>query len=171
MNLIKYVIMLLFCNLIRLARVIPNFDPIMGSMLPFAKQDKWYESALFSGITIISFDTLTGLVGIWTVVTAITYAALGVLFHTYYKNKSVDLKMYIASGVVGVLIYDLVTGVLAGPVLFGGSYYEAFIGQIPFTIYHLVSVAIFILLITPLLDKHVITNPRLEDIRLLSYKI
>lgn len=163
--------MLIFCNLIRWFRVIPNFDPVMGSMLPFSRQNKWYESALFAGLTIITFDIITGFVGAWTAVTAITYAALGTLFHFYYKGKKVDLKMYIGSGVFGVLIYDLVTGVLAGPVLFGGSYYEAFVGQIPFTVYHLISVTIFVLILTPLLDRHIIANPGLEDAKLFSYRI
>ncbi|MFH0713696.1 MAG: DUF6580 family putative transport protein [Candidatus Micrarchaeota archaeon] len=169
MNIIKYAIMLVVCNLLRLLRFIPNFDPIMGSMLPFAKQDKWWASALFALLTMVSFDIITGFLGIWTAVTALTYAGLGVFFHFYYKNqKKVTLKTYVGSGVLGVLIYDFITGVIAGPAMFGMNYYEAFLGQIPFTLMHLVSVTAFVLILTPLLDKHVVQNTVFDDNKLVA---
>lgn len=168
MKITKYVLALAFCTLVRLARIVPNFDPIMGTALPFAKQDKWWQAALFSAAAIVIFDILTGLVGIWTAITSLTYAALAAGFHFYYQNRKVGLKTYVGSGVAGVLVYDSVTGVVAGPVLFGGTYLEAFIGQIPFTLMHLAGVTIFVLLITPLLDKHLVQNPQLEDNALLS---
>jgi len=165
----KYAIGILFCNAYRLLRFIPNNDPIMGCMLPFAKQGKWWHAALFALITMVSFDFITMRVGLWTAVTAGTYASLGLLFHFQYKRiKQVKLKHYLGSGVAGVLIFDFVTGVLFGPVMFGMTFAQALIGQVPFTILHLLTVSGFVLIITPLLDRTVISNPALEDSAVLN---
>lgn len=164
MKVVKYLLSLLFCNAYRFLRFIPNNDPIMGFMLPFAKQDRWWQASLFALLTMVSFDFITMRVGIWTAVTACTYAGLGVLFHFSYKKlKKVKLKHYLGSGVVGVLIFDFVTGVLFGPAMFGMSFAQAFIGQIPFTVMHLLTVTAFILILTPLLDRAIVSNPTLED--------
>ncbi len=169
MKLIKYVLSILFCNAYRFLRIIPNNDPIMGCMLPFSRQDRWWQGALFALVTMISFDFITMKVGMWTVVTALTYAGLGLLFHFAYKRiGKVKLKHYLGSGVVGVLIFDFVTGVLFGPAMFGMSFVQAFIGQIPFTVMHLLTVSGFILILTPLLDRAVISNPALEDSAVLN---
>jgi hypothetical protein len=169
MKVLKYALSILFCNAYRLLRFIPNNDPIMGCMLPFAKQNRWWQASLFAFLTMVSFDLITSGIGRWTWVTAGTYAALGILFHfTYKRMKKVQLKHYLGSGVIGVLIFDFVTGVLFGPAMFGMSYMQAFIGQIPFTILHLLTVSGFVLILTPLLDRAIVSNPALEDSAVLS---
>jgi hypothetical protein len=169
MKLLKYLISVLLCNGIRLLRIIPNNDPIMGCMLPFSKQGRWWQGALFALITMISFDFLAMKVGLWTVTTGLTYAGLGLMFHLIYKRVGkVRLKHYLGSGVLGVLIFDFVTGVLFGPAMFGMSFAQAFFGQIPFTIIHLVTVTGFVLIITPVLDRAVVSNPVLEDSAVLN---
>jgi len=164
MKIVKYALSILFCNAFRFLRFIPNNDPIMGCMLPYAKQDKWWAAALFAFITMASFDALTGMVGIWTVVTASTYGALGILFHFIYKKvKKINLKTYLGSGVLGVLIFDFITGPIMSSWLFQMPFEAAFIGQIPFTLLHLATVSGFIIILTPLLDKHIINSEHLED--------
>ncbi len=164
MKIIKYALSILFCNAYRLLRFIPNNDPIMGVMLPYARQDKWWHAMVFAFLTMASFDFIVMRVGIWTWVTALTYASLGLLFHFVYKRmKKVRLRHYLGSGAIGVLIFDFVTGVLFGPMMFGMSFTQALVGQIPFTIMHLVTVSGFIMILTPLLDRAVIGNPALED--------
>ncbi|MBN2066988.1 MAG: hypothetical protein JW744_00800 [Candidatus Diapherotrites archaeon] len=169
MKILKYTLSILFCNAYRLLRFIPNNDPIMGVMLPYSKQGKWWHAALFAFITMLSFDFITSGIGIWTWATAFTYAGLGLLFHfTYRRIKVVKLKHYMGSGILGVLIFDFVTGVVLGPTMFGMSYLQALIGQIPFTAMHLITVSGFILILTPLLDRAVISNPALEDSTVVS---
>jgi len=169
MKLVKYLLSILLCNGIRFLRFVPNNDPIMGCMLPFSKQGRWWQGALFALITMVSFDFLTMRVGLWTGVTAVTYAGLGLMFHLIYKRVGkVKLKHYLGSGVLGVLIFDLVTGVLFGPAMFGMSFAQAFFGQIPFTVMHLVTVTGFVLIITPVLDRAVVSNPTLEDTAVLN---
>ena len=133
-------------------------------MLPFSRQDKWWQGALFALITMISFDIITMRLGIWTLVTGTTYASIGLLFHfTYKKIKKVKLRHYVGSGIIGVLIFDMVTGVILGPAMFGMSYLQALIGQIPFTVIHLLTVTGFILILTPVFDSSIVNNPVLEN--------
>jgi len=164
MKLLKYALSILFCNAYRFLRFIPNNDPIMGCMLPFSKQDKWWQGALFAFITMASFDFLVGKTGIWTIVTASTYAFLGLMFHVAFKNKKkIKLKHYLGSGVLGVLIFDLVTGPIMSSWLFKIPFEAAVVGQVPFTAMHLISVSFFIVLLTPLFDRAIASNPSLED--------
>jgi len=164
MKIVKYILSILFCNLYRLLRFIPNNDPIMGCMLPFSRQDKWWSAGLFAFITMVSFDLLTGMVGDWTWITALTYAGLGILFHQIYKNKKkINLKTYLGSGILGVLIFDFITGPVMSSWMFQMSFETAFIGQIPFTLLHLASVSAFIVILTPLLDVHLVNSKQLED--------
>ncbi len=165
----KFLISVFFANAIRILRFIPNNDPIMGMMLPFSKQEKVYVSVLFPIVTMVSFDLLTSGLGLWTLITAATYGCLGLSFYFAYKKmKKVDMKRYLGSGVIGVLIFDLVTGVIAAPFMFGMSFPQAFIGQIPFTLLHLTTVTGYILIITPLLDKHILKNKNLDDTKILT---
>ena len=95
---------------------------------------------------------------------ALPISCLAIMFHfTYKKIGTVKLRHYLGSGIVGVLIFDFVTGVVAGPAMFGMNIAQAAIGQIPFTVMHLLTVTFFVLLITPILDRTVINNPVLED--------
>lgn len=63
---------------------------------------------------------------------------------------------------VATIIYDVVTGVVLGPVLFGGSMREAFIGQIPFTLKHLLGNVILGAVLSPALERWVLQNERLN---------
>ncbi len=163
---------ILVSNLIRIFRFIPNNDPIMSFMLPFSKQEKLSVAVFFPIITMVSFDLITGFVGIWTIVTALTYGFLGAFFFfTYKKFKKIKMKHYLASGVVGVLIFDFVTGVMMMPLLFGYSFEIALIGQIPFTILHLATVSGFVLVFTPLVEKFILDNKNLEDSKVKAFFI
>ena len=73
---VKFALSMLIANAIRFLRFIPNNDPIMAMMLPYSKQKSKWKAFLFPFITMISFDAITGYLGIWTAVTAITYGGL-----------------------------------------------------------------------------------------------
>lgn len=164
MKLLKYAISSVLCNLWRLARIFPNNDPIMAFMLPFSRQDKWLSAMAFAFTTIFVFDFFTSGIGVWTWVTAITYAAIGLFAHFYLsKRQKVTVKTYLGTGVAGVLAYDFVTGVLFGPAMFGVPIEAAFFGQIPFTLMHVLSAGAYILVLTPFLDRHVAGSQLLED--------
>ena len=166
MKIVKYSLSIVLCNLYRLLRFIPNNDPVMGVMLPYSKQGKWWEAGLFAFLTMASFDLITGKVGIWTLATSATYAALGVGFFFAYRKmkiKKMSIWKYLASGVVGVLVFDFITGPIMSSWMFAMPFEAALLGQIPFTLLHLASVSVFVVVLTPLLDRHVISNGALED--------
>lgn len=153
----KYSLAIFLCNLFRFFTFIPNADPIMGTMLPFARKDNGLSAALFAFLTMFIFDIVSGRFGVWTLVTATTYGLIGFLFGKalpYFKK--INIFTYLASGVVGVLIFDFITGPLMSTFLFNQGFIETIILQIPFTLMHLASVSIFILIITPLIDVTII---------------
>jgi hypothetical protein len=163
-NRLKLILSLLIANGIRLLKIFPNNDPIMSMALPFSRRSSALTSFVFPFFTIASFDFITNLLGPWTLLTGITYGLLGLAFHYLLKNRErVTMQEYLALGVLGVLVFDFITGVLATPLLFGGTFIESFLGQIPFTLMHLFSTVAYILVVTPILDRGVLLNKRLDD--------
>ena len=162
-NYVKLILSLLIANAIRLLKIIPNNDPIMGMMLPYSRQERWWVSPLFAFITMASFDVLTNKIGIWTLVTSFTYAAIALVFQFAYRRMRPTMGSYLVSGAFGVLVFDFVTGPVMSSYMFGMSFAEAFFGQVPFTALHLLSVSFFVLFLTPILDKSLIDNIALED--------
>ena len=160
---VKFVLSIFISNIIRLFSFIPNNDPIMALMLPYSKQKNKLMAFLFPFITMVSFDAITGHIGVLTIVTAITYGTLGLFFVFIFKNRKVGIKSYLLSGAFGVLVFDFITGCIAFPILFNLPFDQAFIGQIPFTLIHLTTVSAFVLIITPLVDEHILENKSLND--------
>ncbi len=141
---------------LRWARLFPNNDPIMAVMLPCAKRG-WMAALAFPVTSIVLFDVLSQRIGIWTVVTAGTYGLLGLAFSYAYRalakrGRGVGPATFLVSGVVGVLVFDFITGPIMSSGLFRVSFAEAFVGQIPFTLKHLESVAAYTLVVSPALD-------------------
>ncbi len=131
----------------------PNMEPIMGSMMPFAKRCGWLFGALMSFASIFLYDVISGTLGIWSYATAITYALLGVAAGVYFKNIESGVLQYVGFAIVGTLFYDIITGVFLGPVLFGGmTYTEAFMGQIPFTLWHVLGNILLAATLSPAIE-------------------
>jgi uncharacterized membrane protein len=169
-NRVRLILSILIANGIRLLRIIPNNDPIMSMALPYSRRSSALTSFVFPLITMVSFDFVTNLLGSWTAVTAITYGLIGLVFHYYLKDKDkVGMKRYLGCGIFGVLTFDFITGVLATPIMFGMTFQAAFLGQIPFTLMHLVTTCAFIIVVTPLLDKQVLVNATFDDSKVWSY--
>jgi uncharacterized membrane protein len=160
----KLALGVVIANGIRLLKIIPNNDPIMSMALPFSRRGSALASFAFPFITMASFDAVTGYVGVFTLVTSITYGLLGLFFHYFLKGRDkIGLNTYLNCGIYGVLAFDILTGVIAMPLLFGMTFEKALIGQIPFTALHLITTTAFILVVTPLLDKQILLNKKLDD--------
>ena len=150
---LKYLAGLAFCNFYRILKVFPNNDPVMGFALPFARQGKWWHAILFPMLAMISFDFIVGRVGVWTVGTALAYGFVGLLAHSYFKGKSrVGFGGYAKGSIMGVLVFDFVTGPVMSSLMFGMPFAMAFAGQIPFTLMHLASATALVLVLAPVLD-------------------
>lgn len=161
---VKFILSIFVSNMIRLFSFIPNNDPIMALMLPYAKQKNRFAGFLFPFITMFSFDAITGHLGLLTLITATTYGVLGLFFVFIFKNRKIGIKSYLLSGAFGVLVFDFITGCIAFPIFFSMPFEQAIVGQIPFTLIHLVTVSAFVLVITPLVDKHIFENKSLNDV-------
>lgn len=149
----KHLGALVFCTFYRLMRIVPNNDPIMAFALPFARKDRWWQAALFPFLAMALLDIFMNRLGTWTLVTATTYALIGLGFSQYFKSKKkVGLKTYGLSAVAGILFFDAITGPLMSSFMFRIPLEAATIGQIPFTLLHLATGVSLTLLIAPMLD-------------------
>jgi hypothetical protein len=142
---------------LRWARIFPNNDPIMAVMLPCAKRGRAAAFA-FPVVAMVLFDILSRRVGIWTAVTAGTYGLLGLGFSFAYsalgkRGRRIGPATFLVSGVVGVLVFDFITGPILSSAMFRMSFAQAFVGQIPFTLKHLASVSAYTVVVSPVLDR------------------
>ena len=54
---------------------------------------------------------------------------------------------------IGIIFFDVVTGVILGPLIGGSSFYIALMGQIPFTVLHLMGGTLFAITVSPFVSK------------------
>ena len=167
-NTFKYLIGLLVVIALRLVPHPPNVEPVMSTMMPFSKKWGWFSGLVFCLLSVLVFDILTGTLGVWSIMTAGTYGLLGILAGLYLKDKENKVKYYVGFAVVGTLIYDAITGIGTGMLFFHQSFMFTFVGQIPFTLYHLGGNIILSWAVSPLLYKWVVTNPKLETKKILD---
>jgi len=90
-----------------------------------------------------------GTIGLWTLTGALSWGLVAFLFSRFSPSGSPT--SFAKMGISGTLIYDGITGVLLSPLLWGIPSQDALIGQIPFTIKHLLGVAAVSLILAPLL--------------------
>jgi uncharacterized membrane protein len=140
----------------------PNIEPILAMQMPFTKQYGFRMGFIFAFINIALFDFISGKMGLWTIITATCYGLLALFSAWYFKHRSGTSLQFAIHAVYATLIYDAITGLTIGPLFFGKSFQEAFIGQIPFTGYHLLGNVALGALISPLIYRLVIKNPRFE---------
>ncbi|PJE75476.1 hypothetical protein COV04_04530 [Candidatus Uhrbacteria bacterium CG10_big_fil_rev_8_21_14_0_10_48_11] len=159
---LKYAIGLATVIALRLIPHPPNVEPIMSTMMPFSKRWGWLSGLVFGVLVILSYDLLTGTLGVWSISTAGTYGLIGVLAGLYLKGKENSVRHYVSFAIFATFLYDAITGLVFGVLIFHESFMVTLLGQIPFTIYHLFGNIVLSALLSPLLYKWVIANPKLE---------
>ncbi|MGM5485018.1 MAG: DUF6580 family putative transport protein [Nanobdellota archaeon] len=164
---IKYLIGIATVFFFRLMPHPPNVEPIMATMMPFAKRWGKYAAMIFTSVSIILFDLLTGTIGEWTLMTVLSYAIIG-LAAGYFFNKRSKIIHYVGFSFVATLFYDAVTGIGTGVLFFGQGFMETLLMQIPFTLYHLAGNVVLAAVVSPLLYRWVLDNHQMDDDRLLS---
>lgn len=169
-NWFKYIVGFIICMIIRLIPFRPpNIEPILATQMPFSKNYGALAGFLFAFLSIILFDVITMKIGLWTLLTALIYGVLGIWAFFFFKNNKKESRLsYVYFAVIGTLFFDIITGVLAGPVFFGQNFTEAIIGQIPFTILHLVGNISFAFFLSPLIYKYVIENEKFENNQIIN---
>ncbi len=162
-NWVKFIIGWLVCFGIRLIPFrAPNVEPVMATQMPFAKQYGWLGGFVFGFFSIVLFDTVTSGIGVWTLVTAVSYGLVGMGAYVFLKNKRGTALQYMTYGIIGTLAYDAVTGIGMGTLLFHQSFMQTVIGQIPFTAMHLAGNIVLPLVVSPAIYKWVVKNEQLD---------
>lgn len=163
---VKFIVAFIVCIAIRLVPPpfrAPNVEPVLATMMPFAKSGGALVGFLFASLSMVMFDVVSGHLGQWTLVTALTYGFVGALAPVVLTRLS-GVRGYVSYAVVGTLVFDGVTGVLMGPLLFSQPLAEAFFGQIPFTMMHLVGNMAFALTLSPLIEVWIVKNEALNTL-------
>ncbi len=150
---LKYTIIFLTALAVRLIPFrAPNIEPLMASIMPLSKNSTKFTSFFFGFASIFVYDLITSGIGVWTVFTAVAYGLLGLGASYYFKNRT-GWKSYASYAVIGTIIYDLVTGLTIGPIFFGQSFIVSLVGQIPFTMMHLLGNVSFAIVLSPVIEK------------------
>jgi len=162
-NWLKFIFGFIACLLIRLLPFRPpNIEPILATGMPFSKAYGAIPGFLFAFLSIVLYDLVTETLGVWTLLTAGTYGALGFFAFFYFKKYQANALGYASFAVIGTLFFDAVTGLSIGPLFFGQSFMEALVGQVPFTLWHLLGNVSFALILSPAIYNFVIENKKLE---------
>lgn len=145
---------------------IPNIEPLFACGVLVGQKQSYSYAFLFGAINVLLFDLLTVGFGPWTVVTGFLYALLGSAAVKFWrqnemvaqeKNRTLNsLKFTIA----GTLIFDFFSGCLLGPLMFKQNFMEAIIGQVPFSILHVLGNVVLVMSIEAFLQKNRCYNPK-----------
>lgn len=130
----------------------PNVEPIMATIMPLGKVYGSVMSFVFGFLSIVLYDSVTSGFGIWTLITALAYGALGV-GATYFFKKRSGWRNYALYAVIATIFYDGITGLTIGPLFFHQSFMMSLVGQIPFTILHLIGNVSFAIVLSPVIEK------------------
>ena len=150
---IKYIITFLAVIAFRLMPFrAPNVEPLMAVIMPLGKIYGGIMAFMFGFLSIVLFDSVTSGLGIWTLVTALAYGLLGLGANYFFKNRS-GWKNYALYAVVATIFYDAVTGLTIGPLFFHQSFIISLVGQIPFTLLHLIGNVSFAIVLSPMIEK------------------
>jgi uncharacterized membrane protein len=136
-----------------------NISPLMATELSGAKAYGPWVGGLYGALSIALIDILMGKTGTWTIITSLTYGAVGIFGAYFLKNREANAKNFVIASVIGTLFFDLITGVLMGPLLYGQPWGEAIFGQIPFTLRHLTGNILFAIALAPWFYQKIMSNP------------
>ncbi len=123
--------------------MVPNIEPLYACSVLVGWKHTYVHTFLFSVLSITIFDFLTARIGSWTIVTGILYGLLGaatVKFSQHNKKISTEnsrLLNLLGFTIIGTLMYDFLTGCVFGPLMFNQPFLEAVVGQIPFSVLHI----------------------------------
>lgn len=139
-----------------------NVSPLMATELTGSKAYGPWVGGLYGMMSIFILDLLVGRAGSWTILTAITYGLVGVWGSYFLKLRSANAMNFVIASIVGTLFFDFVTGILMGPLFYGQTWSSALVGQIPFTLRHLVGNVFFASVLAPWFYRKIMTNPKWE---------
>jgi len=164
-NYFKFVLGLFLCLLVRLIPFrVPNVEPILATTMPFSRVYGALGGFSFAVLSILIYDLVTHTMGVQTFFTVFAYGMLGLYATSYFKNKKTNTWSYVKFATIGTLAYDIFTGLTVGPIFFHQSFISSLMGQIPFTILHLIGNITFALILSPAIYKILIRKKKRESL-------
>lgn len=112
----------------------PNIEPLFAYGILLSKKQNYLYVFFFNAINMFAFDILTAKFGPWTIITGMLYGLLGVATVTFHQKNT--QKNIVTCIILGTLAYDFLTGCLLGPLMFNQNFMDALVGQIPFSLLH-----------------------------------
>ena len=146
-----------------------NVSPLMSTEIAGSKAYGPWVGGLYGALSIVLLDIIVGRAGTWTIVTGLTYGAVGVWAAYFMKSRSASARNFVLASIVGTLFFDLITGVLMGPIFYSQPWMSAIVGQIPFTLRHLVGNVAFASMFAPWFYRKIMTNPKWELAQILKF--
>ncbi|MFA5999878.1 MAG: ECF transporter S component [Candidatus Paceibacterota bacterium] len=155
-------IFVLFLRLIPLRA--PNVEMILATQMPFSRVYGKFLAFSFGFFSIIFYDLITSTLGVWSLVTSFTYGFIGLWAVSYFNKKSDNKSFtYVKFAIMSTIVYDAVTGLIVGPMIFHQQFSVALAGQIPFTIIHLLGNTIFASMLSPAIYNFLIRKRSSEN--------
>lgn len=132
-----------------------NCEPIFGLQLLLAPLLPTHYLVSWSVSSILLYDLLQQQLGIWTIFTSGAYLLVSYFTSRFTAHTTLGLRHYLSFTVLVTMLYDLLTASM-GPLCWQQSWAVMLMGQLPFTLRHLLSnlisaglVYIFYGLLTP----------------------
>jgi len=159
----------MLCLLVRMIPFrAPNVEPILATTMPFSRAYGALTGFSFAVLSILLYDMVTHTLGVQTLFTASAYGVLG-LWAAYYFKKNKEKKWgYVSFAVMGTLFFDAVTGLIVGPIFFHQSFYQSLVGQIPFTLLHLISNIAFALILSPAIYNFLVRKKKKQTVSIIN---
>ena len=148
----KFFLLLLSCFLFRLLPFrAPNVEPITAALMPLGRAYGGALAFFFAVGSILVYDIFTSTLGVHTFFTTGAFGLLGIWSGRYFKGQEAGIASYIRFAIIGTLFFDVVTGLIPGPIFYGQPFAVALAGQIPFTALHLLGNVAFAATLSPVI--------------------
>ena len=168
-NYFKFSLVLAVCLLVRLIPFrMPNVEPILAATMPFGRVYGAFLGFSFGFLSILFYDVLTGTLGIQTLFTAGAFGLLGWWSASYFKKHEANAWNFMRFAIVGTLFFDALTGLTVGPIFFHQSFMTSLVGQIPFTVFHLIGNTVFAFILSPVVYNFLIRKKKKETKSVIS---
>ena len=163
-NYLRFSLILILCLLVRMLPFrAPNVEPILAATMPMSRAYGAFMGLSFAVLSILLYNLLTGTMGIHTLFTAGAYGLLGFWASRYFRKEKTNRRWsYVRFAIVGTLLFDALTGLTVGPLLFQQPFMSALVGQIPFTALHLAGNITFAFFLSPIIYSLLIKKRRRE---------
>lgn len=129
--------------LVRFCMPYPGIEPIAGMLLFLPRTFSRMLCYAFIVASVVLYDGMTAGFGMWTVSVIAAYCLIAVGYRVL-QSSSKSISTMMLHGIVMTIAFDIATGLTVGPLFFGQPFVDALVGQIPFTIAHLIGNSLLI---------------------------